>query len=163
MKLKEKKDVKTKEVSKNNEDLRIVTSRKDHSIDPKEKKLRPRDSNHKDSVFVFGAEAQKPVSDQVKPKEKEKLAKYVKCDLCDYKCEKRPTLNKHINSKHTEQKCKVCSKDFKTSMQLVNHVAQMHNHQEESSTPKEESNNQNYSFEFSESVLAEDLKLVTGS
>ena len=96
----------------------------------------------------------------MKPNDKEKLAKDLKCDLCDYKCEKRPTLNKHINLKQTEQTCKVCIKFFKTS---TCDSCSTHNHQEESSTPKEESNNTKYNFEFSKSVLAEDLKLVTGN
>ena len=49
---------------------------------------------------------------------------------------------KHINTKHTEQKCKICNKDFKTSIDLISHVAKEHDKEEEAwdikfqSTPK---------------------------
>ena len=36
-----------------------------------------------------------------------------------------------MSSQHTEQKCKVCSQDFKTAMDLVSHVAQEHHEEEE--------------------------------
>ena len=103
------------------------------------------------------------VSDQIKPTEKEQPVKYFKCDLCDYMCEKRSVLNKHINSKHTEQKCKVCGKDFTTSMKLVKHVTREHQDQEESwnnqlqSTPKEDKEGKQGSFKFSDSTVDEFL------
>ena len=68
------------------------------------------------------------VSDWIKFKED--IRKYFKCDLCDYKREKPATLNKHNITKHTEQKCKVCNKEFKTSIEVVTHVAKEHNDQE---------------------------------
>ena len=48
----------------------------------------------------------------------------------------------HVHSKHTEQKCKVCELKFKTSMQLVSHLANEHNEEDEwnvkfHSTPKD--------------------------
>ena len=49
-----------------------------------------------------------------------------KCDLGDYMAPKLNTLRKHVNPKYTEQKCKVCGKEFETSMQLVSHVASEH-------------------------------------
>ena len=69
-------------------------------------------------------------------------AKYFKCNHCDYKSEKLATLKKHKNTKHTEQKCKVCKDEFKTSLELITHVANEHATQEEvwsvkfQSTPK---------------------------
>ena len=41
-----------------------------------------------------------------------------------------------MSSHHTEQKCKVCSQDFKTTMDLLSHVAQEH-HEEEKDKVKE--------------------------
>ena len=131
MESKEREVEKIKKAAKLNEDTRKVSDKKYNSVDPKKKKLQPKDSKDKALVFIFGAEARKTVSDQIKPTEKEQPVKYFKCDLCDYKCEKRSVLNKHINSKHTEQKCKMVDKDFKTSMTLVKHVASEHQDQEE--------------------------------
>ena len=68
-------------------------------------------------VFKFGAEARKTVLDDA--------------PMCTYECEKSCTLKKHMNSKHTEQKCKVCSQDFKTIMDLVSHVAKEYHETEE--------------------------------
>ena len=81
--------------------------------------------------------------------------KEFECELCDYSCEKLSNLKKHINLKHTEQKCKVCSKEFKTSMELVIHVAKEHQEQEEArnSTPKSDMEGKQSSFKFSESML----------
>ena len=72
-------------------------------------------------------------------------------------------LNKHLNSKHTEQKCTVCGKDFTTSMKLVKHVTREHQDQEESwnnqlqSTPKENKEGKQGSFKFSDSTVDEFL------
>lgn len=66
------------------------------------KKSEPK--KNKDSVFRFGAEARKTVSDRIESQEKERSKKEFKCELCEYSCEKFATLKKHINSKHTEQK-----------------------------------------------------------
>ena len=68
-----------------------------------------------------------------------------------------------MNSKHTEQKCKVCSQDFKTIMDLVSHVAKEHHETEEEwevknhSTPKSNKEEKESSFVFSESMLDEFL------
>ena len=48
------------------------------------------------------------------------------CKECIYQCKKEVTLNKHINIKHTKQKCKVCNQDFETSMEMLKHVAEKH-------------------------------------
>ena len=86
--------------------------------------------------------------------EKELLAKYFKFNLCDYKCEKHAALNKHLKSKHTDQKYKVCSKYFKASMEPENYVAREHHNQEEArntqcqSTPKEDKEGKLLSFVF---------------
>ena len=94
-------------------------------------------------MFKFGSEAQHNVFEGRNSHKKENLLTDFKWDLCDYKTQKLVTLKKHINSKHTEQKCKACGVKFKTSMQLVSHVANEHNEEEECkvefhSTPKEE-------------------------
>ena len=57
-------------------------------MDSKEKKLKPKNSKSNNSVFKFGAEAQKTVSIEGAAKEKEQSAKHFSCDLCEYKCEK---------------------------------------------------------------------------
>ena len=43
------------------------------------------------------------------------------------------TFRKHINSKHTGQKCKVCGKKLKNSMHLISHVGNDQVEEEESS------------------------------
>ena len=54
------------------------------------------------------------------------------------------TLNKHIYSKHTEQKCDVCGKEFMTSMEMITYKANEHHQEVETfnveidSTPKAE-------------------------
>ena len=68
---------------------------------------------------------------------------------------KKTILKKHINSNHTNQKCKVCGKEFKTSMELVRHVAKEHHKEEEDwnikfqSTPKSHKDKDNISQEDS--------------
>ena len=108
----------------------------------------------KDSVFKFGPEARKTVNNEIKLQEKEKTSKEFKCVLCDYECEKSATLRKHTNSRHTEQKCKICGEDFRTSMELISHVAQEHNGEEEAwdikfqSTPNSNKEEKHSSFEI---------------
>ena len=115
------------------------------------------------SVLKFGVEARNTVSDEEKSKEEEISAKYFKCDHCDYKSEKLATLKKHKNTKHTVQKCKVCNKEFKTSMELVTHIAKEHDDQEEAwnikfqSTPTSDKEEKESSFVFSELMLDEIL------
>ena len=52
--------------------------------------------------------------------------KEFKCDICEYVCKKLVTFNKHKNTKHRDQKCKGCDKEFSTSMELINYVAKEH-------------------------------------
>ena len=85
-----------------------------------------------------------------------------KCDQWSYKAQKLKTLKKHLNTKHTEQKCKVCKKEFTNSMELVSHVANEHGEEEEciakaQSTPKSYGQAKLSSFVFSESMLDEFL------
>ena len=77
--------------------------------------------------------------------------KKFKCELCNYSCVKLSTLKKHINSNHTEQQCKVCSKEFKTLMELFFHVAKEHQLEEETwtSTPNSEKEGIKSNFNFS--------------
>ena len=35
---------------------------------------------------------------------------------------KTTTLKKHMNTKYNKQKCKICNKEFITSMELIYHV-----------------------------------------
>ena len=68
---------------------------------------------------------------KVKFQGEENLVKAVECKLCDYKCEKSAYLKKHINFKHTVQKCKVCRKEFKSSLEMVSHVPEEHHEDDE--------------------------------
>ena len=107
----------------------------------------------------------KTVTDQTNIQEegKDKSGKDVKCELCDYRCEKQTTLKKHINSKHTEQKCNISGKEFETSMKLISHIAIEHNEEDEilnevlHSTPNNLETDKNSSFVFHESMLNEFL------
>ena len=106
------------------------------------------------AVFRFEAEARKDVAVSMKCKEKEKSVKKFECELCDYSCEKFATLKKHINSKHTEQKCKICNQEFKISMEVVIHVAKDHKEKEKvkTSTPKTDRQGKQPSFVLSDSM-----------
>ena len=42
------------------------------------------------------------------------------------KRKKEVTFKKHINTKHSKQKCKVCYLDFNTTIELLKHVAADH-------------------------------------
>ena len=113
---------------------------------------------------MFGAEARKTVSERIKSQVKEISVKDFKCEHCNYSCEKLSTLKKHTQSKHTMQKCKICSKEFKTAMEVIIHVSNEHQEQEEEeegvqfeSTPKSGKGGQKASFVFSESMLDEFL------
>ena len=148
------------------EEQNKVLNKNHDSKSIKEKKSKPKDK--KDMVFKFGAEARKTAMETKESKKEDKISKQFKYDLCEYSCEKNATLIKHINTKHTEQKCKVCKKEFKTLMELVSHVAKEHHldydewNVEFHSTPKGEKDNKNSSFMISQSELDEDLKLVQG-
>ena len=110
------------------------------------------------TFFQFGPEAQKTLLDGKKSQEREITLNDFKCDHIDYKCRKHSTLKNHINLKHTEHRCTICSELFKTSMELVSHVAKDHHEEEEvwnvrfQSTPKYDKEPINSSFVFSESM-----------
>ena len=107
-------------------------------------------------MFKFRAEAGKNV------KEQEKLTKGFKCDIYNYRSEKETTLKKHVLSKHTGQKCTICSKEFKTSLEVLSHIANEHHELEEpysiqlQSIPKS-SKERKSKFVLSESILDEYL------
>ena len=115
---------KVREAAKTIKDPNKINKKKDTSNN-----LQIEQSKNKVPVFKFGATAQKTVTDQTNIQEegKDQSGKDVKCELCDYRCEKQTTLKKHINSKHTEQKCNTCGKEFETSMKLISHIAIEHN------------------------------------
>ena len=49
-----------------------------------------------------------------------------KCHICGASFKKEITMKKYINTKHDDQNCKVCQKGFKTSMEVLKHVAKEH-------------------------------------
>ena len=110
----------------------------------------------KESVFIFGAEARKSVVEKHISEEIIKSSKTFKCDLCEYGCEKSNTLKKHINTKHTKQKCSICSVEFKTSIELLSHIAREHHDEEEAcsfklqSTPNSDSEKEKPDFVLDE-------------
>ena len=53
------------------------------------------------SVFKFGAEARKTVSDGSKSVEKKITSKEFKCEQCNYESEQFCMLKKHMSSHHT--------------------------------------------------------------
>ena len=128
------------------------------------KDIKVKRANLKGSVFKFGDEARSNVSDEKKSKEEEKSAKYFKCDQCDYKSEKIASLKKHNDTKHIEQKCKVCNEEFKTSKELITHVANKHATQEEAwsvkfqSTPKSDKEKEREADELLDNMLLKDLE-----
>ena len=94
-------------------------------------------------MFKFGAEVKDNALENKDSEKKDKMSTALKCDQCDYKAQKLNTFRKYLNSKYTEQKGKVCRKEFKASMQFVSHVANEHIEEEEwnvefTSTPKNE-------------------------
>ena len=93
-------------------------------------------------VYCKGLKEEKSKQNDSKDSKKSQKKDF-KCEKCDYVCQKLTTLKKHVNTKHTEQNCKVCHTEFKTSMELINHVAKEHHQEEEEewhvkfhSTPK---------------------------
>ena len=72
-----------------------------------------------------------PVSAKLKPPGVEKKSKaskkdQFKCEKCDYTCQKEATLQKHTNTKHVDQQCKVCSKKFSSTTELLYHIEKEH-------------------------------------
>ena len=68
---------------------------------------------NKVSVFRFGDVAQQTFLSKKKPEEKEIETNNMKCQHCDYKCQKNSTMTKHIKLRHSEHQCKRCSEKFK--------------------------------------------------
>ena len=151
---KEKEPETQKEVSKAKASIKI----KEHENKVQEQKKVSKAKHIKVSVFKFGAEENKNVVEKMDDQDTNIISSDFKCDQCSYKAQKLKTLKKHINTTHTEQKCKVCKKDFKTWMELVSHVANEHGEEEEwivkaQSTPKSDGQAILSSFVFCESML----------
>ena len=64
-----------------------------------------------------------------------------KCDKCDYKCKKEVTLKKHMNIKHDDQQCKVYSKTFVSTIDLLQHIAKEHSSNDMTHMSSNESHN----------------------
>ena len=56
----------------------------------------------------------------------------IKCNICDYKCKRTTTLEKHKNTKHNQEKevCKQCKHLFNSSIELLQHTAEVHHIEE---------------------------------
>ena len=135
--------------------LRKVSEPKQNSLECQGSKAKTKET--KKPVFIFGAEARKSVLEEGKSNEIGKSSKLMKCDQCDYSCERQNTLKKHTNTKHTVQKCSLCSEEFTTSMDLISHIAIEQHDEEEAcslelqSTPK--SGKEKEDLEFDELML----------
>ena len=46
--------------------------------------------------------------------------------MCDYSCKKINIMRKHMNMKHSDNKCKICDKVFTNSMDALVHTAKEH-------------------------------------
>ena len=149
----------SEDAASKDENLKKVLEMKVDSSKCKGKISNTKDS--KKSVFVFGAEARKSVLEVKKSEEIKKSSSSLKCDQCDYNCERPNTLKKHINTKHTVQKCSLCSQEFTISMDLLSHIAKEHHDGEDvcslnlQSTPK--SGKEKTDFVVDESMLNEFL------
>ena len=76
-----------------------------------------------------------------------KVDTWIHCKKCDYKCKKKNTMRKHVNTKHSQfHKCYSCGEMFNTKDSLEAHREKIHGEEE---TVKDTS------FVFSESMLDE--------
>ena len=62
----------------------------------------------------------------IKPYKKDYSKGGIDCNICDYNWKKVSPMNRHVNTKHCEQKGKNCGKGFKISIDCVCHVTQEH-------------------------------------
>ena len=114
-----------------------------------------------------------PVSGQnkttvVEHKSKDSNKVHFKCDKCDYNCKKEVTLKRHIDTKHEVQQCKVCSKKLVSTIELLQHIAQEHSINKDTTElqdpkevmmtkKKEDDKEKDKSFVFSESMFFDEF------
>ena len=55
------------------------------------------------------------------------------CDICEYKCKKEVTLDKHKNTKHVVQSCTQCNVKCLTVIDLLKHISTEHVEEESES------------------------------
>ena len=145
------------------EEVRAV-SNKNYTI-KKGIEMKSKPKKRKDSVFKFRPEACKTVLDKGEPSKEEQSSKSCKCNICDYSCDKATTLKKHINTKHTNQKCDICRKEFKTSMEVLSHKAKEHQEEDEvwnvkvHSTPKKDHMESSLKFSETKGIQLEEKEL----
>ena len=89
------------------------------------------------------------------------LERMFNCDQCDYKCKKETTLKKHIHTKHTQHICKRCNGKFKTSMELVMHVATEHNGNTRNETTEPKDQTQENTSLMNQTDITEELPDIT--
>ena len=79
-------------------------------------------NNIKESEKTEGTEQKedKKINDE---KSSQKL---LACNMCEYKCKRETTLNKHKNTKQEEQICKICKHISPTVIDMLKHVADKH-------------------------------------
>ena len=76
---------------------------------PKEKETRFQPKENKDEV-----------------KKSETQENFLKCTKCKYRSKKQSNLDKHILKSHGDHGCKECNEKFKSSIELLKHVAKFH-------------------------------------
>ena len=57
------------------------------------------------------------------------------CELCDYRCKRKLTMKKHMNTKHSKEReiCKECKEEFKSAIELLKHISEHHHIKEQNS------------------------------
>ena len=105
--------IKIKEDSKNNKDINLEEPFKDASEFKISTPVKPAKLPDVENKYV----------DSKKNK--------IKCEKCEYTCQKESTLTKHINTKHMDQECKVCLMKLGSTMELLQHIAKEHSGVEE--------------------------------
>ena len=109
--------IKIKEDSKNNKDINLEEPFKDAS-----------------EFQISTPVSEKQKLPDVENKYVESKKNEIKCEKCEYTCQEQSTLTKHINTKHKDQKCKVCLMKLGSTMQ---HIAKEHSGIEEHNIKEE--------------------------
>ena len=84
------------------------------------------------------------MKDDIVIKENAKHGQLFYCEMCNYKCKIKTTMEKHLHKKHENyEQCELCDRKFMMKCLLNNHMNEDHENEHESS------------FVFSESMLDE--------
>jgi hypothetical protein len=130
-------EIKTKEYDSEDENMYNIKGIEEHEVKENNKEMETSEIVYENPVQVDKTkldevqdtkelENEDILSGNIKLPKKNTSRKDFKCEKCDYVCKKQTTMNKHVNTKHIDQKCKICEKEFSTSLELIQHVAKEH-------------------------------------